>query len=153
MRSNLRAGSLLLVAALACGAAFAACGDDGYGTSDATRTPRSTTTTALTPANGETAAPSSPGATAAAEAEVQGIVGSVNANDSTITISRLSGAAVTRIAVSPTTRIRQARGGTARLADIKPSDRIIASGTVEGSALRATEITIEAVVPGAAPGG
>ncbi len=153
MRSSLRAGSLLLVAALSCAAAFTACGDDGYGTNDATATPRSTTTTAPTPATSETAAPSSPGATATAEVEVQGIVGSVNTNDSTITISRLSGAPVTRIAIGPNTRIRQARGGTARLADIKPSNRIIASGTVEGGALRATEITIEAVVPGAGPGG
>lgn len=139
----------------------AACSDDGDGADDASPTARATsaaTSAATRPA--ATAGAAQPSSTPAAGAtsapasdEVRGIVGAVNAGERTITITRLSGAQVTRIIVSPTTEIRRARGGTATLSEIRPSDRIIAQGAVSGGALEATRITVEDVIPGAAPGG
>lgn len=85
--------------------------------------------------------------------EVQGIVGSVDQAQRTIQINRLQGAEVDYVEVSTSTRIRSAAGGTVRLADIRPSDRIVARGRVQGTSLVATEVTVGQVVPGGQPGG
>jgi len=114
-------------------------------------------TAAETPSPKPAASPSSVSSPvpAGASVEVTGIVGSVNAATRTIQIERRSGASVTKISVGPSTVIRRATGGTATLAQIKPSDRIIASGTLSdrGDTLLATEITIQEVVPRSSPGG
>lgn len=137
--------------------AAAACSDD-----DGDTTPTALATVAATseatqsaPTAAVTQTSSTPGANATAPAgdEVRGIVGAVNTGTSVIEITRLSGAGVTRIGVSPATEIRRARGGTATLGEIRPSDRIIATGTVEDGVLEADRITVEDVVPGAQPGG
>lgn len=80
--------------------------------------------------------------------EVTGVVGAINRADRRIDITRLSGANVTVIDVQPTTTIRQAMGGRGTLDEIRPSDRIIASGrlTDRGDALIAGEITVQQVV-------
>ncbi|MHB8377491.1 MAG: hypothetical protein ACYDEB_11120 [Dehalococcoidia bacterium] len=87
--------------------------------------------------------------------EVRGIVGTITTDPKAIEITRLSGAAVNRIVVQASTVIRSAGGGTIDFAAIRTSDRIIAAGRVNdrGDALVAGQITVSAVVPGAAPGG
>ena len=106
------------------------------------------------------AAPSTTGQStepAAGNDEVTGIVGVVinNASTQAISIQRLSGAPVTKIDVGPTTKIRRATGGSMSLSEVHSSDRIIARGALNDrqDALLATEITVQDVVPGAAPGG
>lgn len=106
------------------------------------RTTVSQTPLAETPAGGEDDA-----------AEVTGIVGAVNQATSTIEINQLSGADVTQIEVTPQTELRRARGGTTTLSSIRPSDRIVAEGAVDGQALIATRVTVQDVVPGSSPGG
>jgi hypothetical protein len=141
---------IAIVAALA----LAACGDDaGNGdlTPAAPRTP-DVTVTSRTP-DGE---PSANAATppSADEVEVQGIVGVVDEANRSIAINRLQGADVETVEIGSFTRINDARGGRLRLADIRPSDRIIARGTVDGAALLASEIVVSQVSPGGgAPGG
>ncbi len=107
----------------------------------------------LTPTGGATAAPGT--TQSAGQLEVTGIVGSVNTGTRTIEIKQLRGASVTKIEVGDSTRIRKATGGTLRLGDVRTSDRLIASGTLNdrGDALVAAEITVQDVVPGAQPGG
>lgn len=132
----------------------ASCG--GSSKAPATAGAGSTTTAAVAPA----ASPTTPGGAAVrspggSTVEVTGIVGAVNAGSGLIEIDRLSGAAVRRIAVGPGTVMRRASGGTTTLGQIRPSDRIIARGTLNdrGDTLEATELTVQAVVPGAQPGG
>ena len=92
---------------------------------------------------------------AGGQVEVTGIVGGINASTRTIEIRRLRGASVTKIEVGDSTKIRKAAGGTIPLADVRVSDRIIATGALNDrkDALVATEITVQDVVPGAQPGG
>jgi glucose/arabinose dehydrogenase len=115
------------------------------------------TAAAASPSPKPAASPSSVSSPAPAgeSVEVTGIVGSVNAGTRTIQIERRSGASVTKISVGISTVIRRATGGTATLSQIKPSDRIIASGTLSDrrDVLVAAEITIQEVVPGSSPGG
>ena len=87
--------------------------------------------------------------------EVTGIVGSVNVATHTILIDRLSGAPVVKITVDSSTVIRQVSGGTITLADVRVSDRIVASGHLNDreDALVATHVTVQDVLPGAQPGG
>lgn len=101
--------------------------------------------------SGATAPAGSQGATV----EVTGIVGTVSASTRLIEIDRLSGAAVRRIQVDSSTVLRKAAGGTTTLSQIRVSDRIVARGTLNdrGDTLAASEITVQAVVPGAQPGG
>ncbi|MDP9236490.1 MAG: hypothetical protein M3P30_03660 [Chloroflexota bacterium] len=79
----------------------------------------------------------------------------MNASTRTIQIDRRSGASVTKINVLPATTIRRTDGATITLSGIRPSDRIVAKGTLSDrqDVLLATEITVSQVVPGAAPGG
>lgn len=99
--------------------------------------------------------PSGDGVTpASGDGEVTGIVGAVSAETHTIEITRVSGADVRRIEVTPATAIRGGRLGERRdLGDLRPSDRIVATGEVQGDTLVASEITVQSVVPGADPGG
>lgn len=126
-------------------------------TSAATRSPSSPgpATPASSAASPTVAASPSAPAPTGESVEVTGIVGSVSAGTRVIQIERRSGAAVTKVNVGPATVIRRAAGGTTSLAQIKPSDRIIARGTLSerGDALVAVEITIQEVVPGSSPGG
>lgn len=84
---------------------------------------------------------------------MRGIVGAVDEDARTITINRLQGADVGVIEVGASTRITSARGGTLRLGDLRPSDRIVARGTLEDGVLAATEIEVGQVVPGSGAGG
>jgi hypothetical protein len=153
-------GTLLIAAAVL---AAAASGCDGG--SGSTRTPTAAgiassavaTAVATAPAASKSP-PSTPAAVTSAQTatdEVTGIVGSVNVAAHTIQIDRLSGAPVTRITVDAGTVIRVAGGGTTTLGSVRVSDRIIASGHLNdrNDALVATEITVQAVVPGGQPGG
>lgn len=88
-----------------------------------------------------------------ASQEVVGIVGAVNQGDNRIEINRLSGADVNVVLVSPATRILSGQGRPLTLAELRPSDRIIASGTVDGTEMMAKRVEIQAVLPGASPGG
>lgn len=118
-------------------------------TAPAAASPVGTPAASATPAAADTPPP--PGA----EVEVTGIVGTVSAQTRMIEIKRLRGADVTRLEVGADTTIRRAAGGTARLTDVRTSDRIVATGTLNdrGNTLLATEITIQDVLPGAQPGG
>lgn len=115
----------------------------------AAASPVGTPAASATPAAADTPPP--PGA----EVEVTGIVGTVSAQTRMIEIKRLRGADVTRLEVGADTTIRRAAGGTARLTDVRTSDRIVATGTLNdrGDTLLASEITIQDVLPGAQPGG
>ena len=152
---------ILMLAVLA--AALAACGgSDGPKTPTARPTLAGSSTTVpvvtpiLTPAstadNPATVAPTSP---SGATVDVTGIVGTVSTATQTIEIRRLSGANVTRLEVGPRAVIRKAGGGTAQLRDIKPSDRLVATGVINdrGDTLEVTEITVQDILPGAQPGG
>jgi hypothetical protein len=84
-------------------------------------------------------------------AEVTGIIGGVDERAGTLTINRLQGADVETIRVDGETRITTADGRPIALADLRPSDRIVARGTLEGEVLTADEITASQALP--APGG
>jgi len=140
-----------LIALLALTLAAVACDDDDAGTNAAaTNTPQVNERTSALPPTEPPAGGETP---ATAEEEVTGIVGAVVAGTSTIEINQLSGADVTQVAVTSATQIRRATGGSLTLAQIRPSDRIIARGAVEGAVLTASAITIQDVLPGAQPGG
>ena len=109
-------------------------------------------TPAESPGESPVAQPTSPPTTDGTSAEVQGIVGSVDSDAGAIIINRIGGASVKRVLIVPGTRIRDTRGNTLRLTQIRPSDRIIARGTVEGQDLIADEVEISQVVPGTSPG-
>lgn len=161
---NLAAG----IIAIATLAAASACGGDSTSNPTA-KPPTPASTAAATPASTaagtpvathavSTSAAATPAVTApppGASVEVTGIVGGVNLNGNVIEIKRLSGAAVTEIAVTPATVLRKATGGKIAFKDIRTSDRIIASGALNDrrDQLDANEITVQDVVPGAQPGG
>jgi hypothetical protein len=86
-------------------------------------------------------------------AEVQGIVGAIDEAAQTISITRLQGASVDTVRAGASTRITGAGGRELTLADLRPSDRIVATGTLEEGILVASEITVGQVVPGTDPGG
>ena len=105
---------------------------------------------------GPTSAPTDDSTTPPASGEsveVQGIIGSIDQDAGVIIINPLQGTDVDRIEVGEGTEILSARGGAISLADLRVSDRIIATGEVEDGALVATRIEISQVVPGADPGG
>ena len=153
--------ALFALAALVAAALLVACGG---GSSSPTGTP---TTAPISPAASATAAgtiatpaasPSPGDITPVAPGDsvsVTGIVGTVTTDPPAIEITRLSGAAVTRIQVQDSTVIRSATGGRIGLGNIRTSDRIIADGHINdrGDALIADDIAVSAVVPGAQPGG
>ncbi|HYM14340.1 MAG TPA: hypothetical protein VEZ14_02140 [Dehalococcoidia bacterium] len=107
---------------------------------------------ATAPAAAATTTASTP---AGASVQVTGIVGSVSTATGFIEIDRLSGAAVRRISVGASTVLRRAGGGTTTLAQLRPSQRIIAEGTLNdrGDTLVASQVTVQDVVPGVQPGG
>lgn len=147
----------LTIIALLAAASLVACGGGSKKPQQASDATAGATAAAASPSPKPAASPSSVSSPAPAgeSVEVTGIVGSVNAGTRTIQIERRSGASVTKISVGTSTVIRRATGGTATLAQIKPSDRIIASGTLSDrrDVLVAAEITIQEVVPGSSPGG
>jgi hypothetical protein len=85
--------------------------------------------------------------------EVQGIIGAIDKAAGTITITRLQGADLDTIRVVEDTEIRSAGGRLLTLVDLRPSDRIVANGVIEGGAMTAARIAVGQVVPGANPGG
>lgn len=153
----MRYPAILAAAAAVIAVLGAACGGDGGG--KATATPaRATATRAASPAatQAATQAASTPEAPAGTPQEVTGIVGVVNAATRTIEITRTGGADVRMIEVTPATSIRNARRERVTLADVRPSNRIVASGAIDPSsgALVATAIQVQDVVsPGLEPGG
>ena len=88
------------------------------------------------------------------EVEVQGVVGAVDTRTSTIEIRATGGSSIEIVDVTPATAIHRAGGGTLELADVRASDRILATGVIEGdpSRMTATEVTVQQVVPGGPPG-
>jgi hypothetical protein len=154
----------LLLACAAVALLAAACG--GSSSTSNTPTPAAqgspaATAGARTSAAGTTpAAAASPAAAATATqagatVEVTGIVGIVNTAQNQLNIQHLSGVNVRKINVDSSTSIRMASGGSLTLAQIRPSDRIIAQGKLNDrqDTLLATQVTVEQVVPGAQPGG
>ncbi|MEX2225639.1 MAG: hypothetical protein WEB52_04220 [Dehalococcoidia bacterium] len=143
---------LVFVAVLALAAVAAACGgddnDDGAQPVETTQASTSTSGSATAPAAGST-----PPAPEDGEAEVIAIVGAVITDTRTIEINQLSGPNVTRIEVTDDTAIRKVGSGEVLLSEIRPSDRIVARGEVEGDVLVAIRILILDVAPGAQPGG
>ena len=83
------------------------------------------------------------------------MVGAVDVQARTIDIKPTGDAKFTRIVLSPATTIKRAGGGTVRLQDVRSSDRIIAFGRPgdDPTTLLSTDVTIQAVLPGAQPGG
>jgi len=159
---------LIVTAAVASAMLLSACGGDSkpgvinFDDQPEPRTPLASPTafsasSASRTAGGTIVASPVASATAApgAAAEVTGIVGGINASTRAIEIRPLRGASVTKIEVGDATKIRKAAGGTIPLADVRVSDRIIATGALNDrkDALVATEITVQDVVPGAQPGG
>lgn len=136
--------SALLLAAIAVG-----CGGTSKRATPTTGVAVATPIATLKPAPVASTAASTPPARGA-ETEVTGIVGNVNTRANTILIDRRSGAPVTTISVVPTTVIEQAGGRRITLAQVRPSDRIIATGALDerGETLIATRITVSQVVPG-----
>jgi len=149
---------LAAIAMAALSLLIAACDDDDGGGA-ATATPA----TSAAPSASATVSPNeTPGAEQSPapvdtpsgdEQEVTGIVGAVITATSRIEINQLSGADVSQIEVTSQTQIRRAVGGTLTLDQVRPSDRIVARGSVDGDTLTATRITLQEAVPGAQPGG
>jgi len=151
----------LLFACAAVALLAAACGGSSSSSNTPAPTRSSPTAGARTSAAGTTPAA---GATSAAPAtatqygatvEVTGIVGIVNNALNQLNIQHLSGVNVRKISVDSRTSIKRASGGSLTLAEIRPSDRIIAQGKLNDrqDTLLATLITVEQVVQGAQPGG
>lgn len=139
---------------------FEACSDNNEEpaqTPPATGAPATDTPVAsVSPAAQSTDTPAAAAGTPAeGTTEVTGIVGVVDEAQAFIEITRLSGASVQRIEVTTETAIRRAGGGRIGLAEVQPSDRIIAQGELNerGHRLVATSITVQQVRPGASPGG
>lgn len=129
----------------------AACRGDA---ADGDATPAHTATVVRTPDGTTPRTPSRETTQAAGTDEVTGIIGAVSVETNIIEITRVSGADVRRIEVTPGTAIRGGRLGERRqLGDLRPSDRIVASGEVRGDTIIASEIAVQSVVPGADPGG
>jgi hypothetical protein len=146
----------LAAAAAALATVLIACGGSSYSstpTLGATRPAASAVATRV--ATPSTAPTLTTPATAGAEVEVTGIVGTVSTATRLIEIDRLSGAPIRRISVDGSTVYRRAGGGSTTLAQIRSSQRIIAQGTINdrGDTLLATEITVQDVIQGGAPGG
>jgi hypothetical protein len=139
-------------------AAFVACGgDDDEGpliVTDDDLTPAATVVERTAQPTRAATTPAEPSTTLPGEtAEVQGIIGAIDSDLGYITINQLQGPDVERIEVGEGTEFRSAGGRTITFADLRVSDRIIATGEVEGGALVATLIEISQVAPGSQPGG
>jgi hypothetical protein len=152
---------LLLVPAVTLAIALTACA--GGSSSPRTRMPPPAAAATASNVPSATAPVPSSSAEAAArtpvapgdQVEVTGVVGTITTDPPAIQITRLSGASVARIEILAATQIRVAGGGRIDLSGVHTSDRIIADGAVNdrGDALLAAEVTVQPVVPGAAPGG
>lgn len=133
-------------------------GCGGSNTSQPTAMGTTTTSASATAMRSPSAAVSTSAAgfptRSAASVEVTGIVGTVNTAARTIQIDRRSGANVTKIIADATTAIRLDAGQSTTLAQIRPSDRIVARGAINdrGDALLAVEITVQEVSPAPAGG-
>lgn len=132
-----------------------ACASSADAPESDTPTPHATVAARATPA-ASPPGPSTPAASATAgDTEATGVVGAVDEAAGVIEIRPTGGGVVTRIEVAPGARITLATGGSIGLEEIRPSDRIAATG-VPGDTpdtLVASRITVSRVVPGAAPGG
>ena len=116
-----------LVFVLALAAIVASCGGS---TQLKTSTPNPSPQRQSSPTS-RTPTPATPGSVVASGTdEVTAIVGAVNAGTRSIDINRLAGAPVNRVVVGSSTALRRAGGGALTLAQIRPSDRIIARGHV-----------------------
>jgi hypothetical protein len=147
-RADVAAGPVLALLVGVCLLAGACSGDDDGAVESS---PVATASrVAVTPGPDVTSAAPSPDTD---NREVVGIVGAVNQADNRIEINRLSGADVEAVLVTSATRILSGQGRPLTLADLRPSDRIIAKGTVDGAELTADRVEIQAVLPGASPGG
>jgi hypothetical protein len=159
--SRARLGLAVLALGTAISAVTVACdGNSGADTTPVTASAvAGTSPTAAAPgATAHTTAATEPKpaeATPSGTIEVQGVVGAVDVAARTIDIKPTGDAKYTKIILSPATTIKRAGGGSLRLQDVRPSDRIIAFGRPgdDPTTLLSTDVTVQAVVPGAQPGG
>jgi len=130
---------VVAAAMIAASLIIVACGDDG----DDGIAPESQRTTGTQPTT-------TPEATAEGLVEVIGIVGALDIAGRTIEITRLSGAEVTRIAIDEEAVFTNAEGTRIQIIHIRPSDRIIARGTVDAAAgvMRASRIEVSRAIDG-----
>ena len=148
-----------IVVMIVVAAMLGGCSDDNGGAKGAPSAAQTTTVSAATKvATAEstgTTVTEQPTKAPAEPVEVQGVVGSVNAQTRIIEIRPTSGGSYSMIQVEATTKIRRAGGGTGQFSQIRSSDRILAVGVAgdERDVLIASEITIQQVVPGSQPGG
>jgi hypothetical protein len=112
-------------------------------------------TAGVTPSAAATGPAGDPTSVSSDEVEATGVVGAVDEAAGVIEIRATGGTPFTRIEVTPGARITVAGGGSLSLGDIRPSDRIFATGIASDTAstLVADRIEVSRVVPGAAPGG
>jgi hypothetical protein len=149
--------AICAVAALGFAVGITGCGDDN--SADATPTPRPEPSAAPSTNDPESTTTANPAPTSGAapeEIEVRGVVGVVNEAASTIEIRATAGGDYSNIIIDASTDIRRAGGGSARLSDIRSSDRIVVVGTAgdEAGTLLASEIAIQQLSPGGPqPGG
>jgi hypothetical protein len=156
MRSSPRLAVLALPLLVAL-AATSCSDDDDNGDVAVTATPPAAEATqpiASTEAPSATEPAGAP--TSSGAIEVQGVVGAVDEAGRTIEF-RPTGAEqrFNKIFVPQNAEIRTASGASIPLSSIRPSDRIIATGQVGDApdVLISGEVTVQAVVPGAQPGG
>lgn len=146
--TTVRAG--LTFAAVALTAVVSGCDGDG-----APKTAPSATAGDVTSARTSAASPETLATAPAGTVEVTGLVGAVDVPGGTIAINRLSGADVGRVQIVGTTRILSTSGGRLALAELRPSERLIARGSIDAATgdLVAESVTVQPAGPGAPPGG
>ena len=152
---------LVFPVVIAAAASLAACGGSSKSATPtppaSASTPRAATSIPppATPARAGTAGAATRAPSDSETVELTGVVGSITPATRTFTVTRLSGATVNQIEVQDSTRIRKAEGGTETFAQIRTSDRVIASGHLNdrGDALVADDITVQSGIAGAQPGG
>jgi hypothetical protein len=82
--------------------------------------------------------------------EVTGIIGAIDAGARVIEINRLSGADVTRISTDDATVLVSPQGARLQFLNLRPSDRIIARGTIDPATgvLHGTRVEVSPAVSG-----
>jgi hypothetical protein len=141
---------LAVVAVLAFVAAATACSDD-----DESAEPTVAAVATDAPTTSEPRSTPEPNGTASAETiEVQGVVGAVDTRAGTIEIRATGGSSITTIELAPGAEVTRLSGPAIQLADIRPSDRIVARGVAgaDPEILVADTVTVQQVVPGGPPG-
>ena len=127
-----------------------ACGDDEDSDEPTPTAAATRTVTVQTPQSSPEANATSSGETI----EVQGVVGAVDVSAGIIEIRATGGSSITTIELAPGAELTRPNGSSIELADIRPSDRIVATGVAGAGPqiLVADVVTAQQVVPGGPPG-